>query len=260
MGSDWQFPSQQLLNQQLPQPHTGSPFQPLLTIRLGGIADDNRAPVEMEVPLGGVRIDIRTRTKKLSNRLSINFPESLSYTRGKARFIHRNDKNDPEPMVQLMYDLSAKAPAQRQTQFLNGYLQCGDLMHDYIQPYMDVICSRWPRVRNVEAWLRQWRRNGGVINGASTETILQALQLIEFQDISASQWVSQLSRKLIWILFFNAERGWEYTPGNAPHANTPPLCLENYGQMANNSYHLCRSPSHTERLFRQGSEMRQAAV
>jgi hypothetical protein len=37
---------------------------------------------------------------------------------------------------------------------------------------MDVVCSRWPRVRNVEAWLRQWRRNGGVINGASTETIL----------------------------------------------------------------------------------------
>jgi len=59
-------------------------------------------------------------------------------------------------MVQLMYDLSAaNAPAQRQTKFLNGYLQCDDWMHDYIQPYMDVICSRWPRVRNVEAWLRQ---------------------------------------------------------------------------------------------------------
>jgi len=27
-------------------------------------------------------------------------------------------------------------------------------------------------LRNVESWLRQWRRNGGVINGASTETIL----------------------------------------------------------------------------------------
>ena len=37
---------------------------------------------------------------------------------------------------------------------------------------MDVVCLRWPRVKNVEAWLRQWRRNGGLINGASTETIL----------------------------------------------------------------------------------------
>jgi hypothetical protein len=67
--------------------------------------------------------------------------ESLSYAMGKARFMYRNDKNDPDPMVQLMYDLSAaNATAQHQIQFL------------------------------------------------------QALEFIEFQDISALQRVSQLSR------------------------------------------------------------------
>lgn len=55
---------------------------------------------------------------------------------------------------------------------LNGYLQYGDWMHDCIQPYMDAICSRWPRARDVEAWLRQSQGNSGVINGASTETVL----------------------------------------------------------------------------------------
>lgn len=49
--------------------------------------------------------------------------------------------------------------------FLNGYLQYDGWMHDYIQPYMNVI-------RNVEVRLRQWKRNGGVINGIYTEIIL----------------------------------------------------------------------------------------
>ena len=164
---------------------------------------------------------------------------------GKAQYMHRNDKNDLR--VQLMYDLSAaNAPAQHQTQFLNGYLQCGNWMHDYIQPYMDVVCSRWPRVRNVDlvtTMETQRRSHQGSIH------VLQALQFIEFQDISALQWVSQLSRKLIRTLFFSAERGREYTPGNAPDANIPPLCLKNYGQRANNSYHLCHRPSHTERFI-----------
>ena len=46
-------------------------FSCLITIHLSGIADD-WAHIEMEVPTGGVRIDIRTWTKKLSNRLAIS--------------------------------------------------------------------------------------------------------------------------------------------------------------------------------------------
>jgi hypothetical protein len=68
-------------------------------------------------------------------------PESLSYAMGKARFMYHNDHNDPDPMVQLMYDLSAaNATAQHQSQFL------------------------------------------------------QALEFIEFQNVSALRRVSQLSR------------------------------------------------------------------
>lgn len=55
---------------------------------------------------------------------------------------------------------------------INGYLQCGDWIHDYIQPYLDVICSRWHRIKHAEAWLQRWRHEGGVINGASEESIL----------------------------------------------------------------------------------------
>jgi len=60
---------------------------------------------------------------------------------GKARFTYRNNRNDPDPMVQLMFDLSTtNAATQDQEQFL------------------------------------------------------EALEFIDFQDISASQRVSQLSR------------------------------------------------------------------
>jgi len=55
---------------------------------------------------------------------------------------------------------------------IQGYLQCGDWIHDYVQPYMDVVCHHYPRVRTVEAWLRQWNSQGGLINGTSPETIL----------------------------------------------------------------------------------------
>ena len=71
----------------------------------------------------------------------VHSPESLGYAMGKARFTYVNDKNDPDPMVQLMFDLSApNASIQHQKQFL------------------------------------------------------EALAFIDFQDISASQRVSQLSR------------------------------------------------------------------
>ena len=72
---------------------------------------------------------------------AVHSPESLRYAMGKARFTYRNDKNDPDPMVQHMFDLSApNAATQHQTQFLD------------------------------------------------------ALEFIDFQDISASQRISQLSR------------------------------------------------------------------
>lgn len=33
-----------------------------------------------------------------------------------------------------------------ESRLLNGYLQCGDWMHDYIQPYMDVVfCGPAPK-------------------------------------------------------------------------------------------------------------------
>jgi hypothetical protein len=60
---------------------------------------------------------------------------------GKARFTYLNDRDDPDPMIQLMFDLSApNATAKHQAQFL------------------------------------------------------EALEFIDFQDVSASQRVSQLSR------------------------------------------------------------------
>jgi hypothetical protein len=68
-------------------------------------------------------------------------PESLSYAMGKARFMYRNDRDDHDPMVQGMYDLSAaNATAQHQSLFL------------------------------------------------------EALEFMEFQNVSAMQRVSQLSR------------------------------------------------------------------
>ena len=76
-----------------------------------------------------------------SRKPVVHSPESLGYAMGKARFTYVNDKNDPDPMVQLMFDLSApNASIQHQKQFL------------------------------------------------------EALAFIDFQDISASQRVSQLSR------------------------------------------------------------------
>lgn len=84
-----------------------------------------------------------------------------------------NTKTAYRLMAGLWNDTLAEARRlDSDSRLINGYLQCGDWVHDHIQPYMDVVCLRWPRVKNVEAWLQQWRCNGGLINGASTETIL----------------------------------------------------------------------------------------
>ena len=75
-----------------------------------------------------------------------------------------------------------------ESRLLHGYLRCGDWIHDYVQPYMDVVCSRWPRVRNVEAWLQRWRRTGGVINGVSTETILIRDTVRQVNPLMTAAW------------------------------------------------------------------------
>lgn len=68
--------------------------------------------------------------------------------------------------------VTAARTLDSESRLLQGYLQCGDWIHDYVQPYMDAVCQVYPRVKTVEAFLRQWNSQGGLTNGASAESII----------------------------------------------------------------------------------------